>query len=184
MANVMIDCETFGVTPGTALRSIGAVTFELSSEAATERTFYANISARSCLWARLHIEEGTDKWWEQQSPEAQAALKVDQKSLYQAAIDFNAWCTHACAGRLSDIRLWCQGANFDAPLWEAASRAVGLPAPWKFYNVRDTRTLYELAEFDPRSLPRAGTYHNALDDARHQAACCRAAYAKLKGAIP
>lgn len=175
MANVMIDCETFGVTPGTALRSIGAVTFELSSEAATERTFYANISARSCLWARLHIEEGTDKWWEQQSPEAQAALKVDQRPLADVIVDFNIW----CRALGTDLRVWCQGANFDAVLWEAACRATGSAVPWKFYNVRDTRTLYELAEFDPRSLPRAGTYHNALDDARHQAACCRAAYAKL-----
>lgn len=182
--NIMLDLETLGVLPGCAIRSIGAVTFELNAngkEAANERTFYANISARSCLYARLHIEQGTDEWWNRQSPEALEGLKTDQKPLAQVATEFNTWCTHASSGILSDIRLWCQGANFDAVIWEFASRAVALPTPWKFYNVRDTRTLYALADFDPRSLPRAGTYHNALDDARHQAACCRAAWAKLKG---
>lgn len=175
----MLDLETYGTAPGCAIRSIGAVVFSLGQEDAQgERTFYANISARSCLWARLHIEQGTDEWWEQQSAEAQASLKVDQRPLAAVARDFDAWC--AGCGSAPNLRLWCQGANFDAVLWEAASRAVGLPVPWKFYNVRDTRTLYELADFDPRSLPRAGTYHNALDDARHQAACCRAAWAKLK----
>lgn len=57
--HVVFDLETFGTPPGCAIRPIGAVVFDLDKELNPERTLYANISARGCLWARLHIEEGT-----------------------------------------------------------------------------------------------------------------------------
>jgi hypothetical protein len=176
----MLDCETWGTVPGCAVRSIGAVAFTLSGpEPSPEKTFYANIDTHSCLYARLHIERGTAEWWQcqSQSQKARDDLKQGAKPLAEVANDFAQWCR--ALPPVNDLKVWSQGANFDPNIWEAAARAVNAPIPWKYYNVRDTRTLYDLAQFDTLSIPRRGTYHNALDDARHQAACCRAAYAAL-----
>ena len=177
MMDVMIDLETFGTTPGCAIRSIGAVSFELNEDRThIEQCFSANIDTHSCLYARLHIDADTHAWWRRQAPEAIAALEVDKRPLLEVVSNFEKW-----FAKVNPRSVWCQGANFDVVLWEAAARAVGRGVPWKYYAVRDTRTLYDLAGFDPRSLVRNGVYHCALDDARHQVECCRRAWAKLKG---
>jgi hypothetical protein len=77
--------------------------------------------------------------------------------------------------------IWCHGANFDEPLWNAVCRRLPTFIPWKFWNVRCTRTCYYLAQFDPKTLPRSGTHHNALDDATYQALCVQKAMSILYG---
>jgi len=178
MIHVMCDLETFGTTPGCAIRSIGAVTFTLDEGDHAEQSFSANIDTHSCLYARLHIEQGTHEWWKKQSAEAREALQKNVEPLTEVVANFNNWCRWIAPP--ADLRIWSQGSNFDVVLWEAAARAVGRGVPWKFYNCRDTRTLYDLADFDPRSVAREGVYHSALDDARHQVRCCREAYRLLK----
>jgi hypothetical protein len=178
--NVMLDLETFGTTPGCAIRSIGAVTFALEGDHA-EQSFSVNIDTHSCLYARLHIEQGTHEWWKQQSAEARAALQIDARPLSAVVAEFETWCKRQSS--MNDLKIWAQGSNFDPVLWKAAAKAVGRGVSWKFYNCRDTRTLYELAGFDPRSVARVGVYHSALDDARHQVRCCREAYKKLKNSM-
>lgn len=175
----MIDLETFGTTPGCAIRSIGACTFALSGDH-TERSYYRNIDTHSSLYARLHIEESTHTWWKQQSEEARNSLLVDPQPLSKVVDEFYQWCAALGAG--NDLYVWAQGSNFDPGLWEAALRALRVAkTPWRFYNCFDTRTLYYLAGFNPKSVSREGTYHNALDDARHQVECCRRAHARLMG---
>jgi 3' exoribonuclease, RNase T-like len=76
-------------------------------------------------------------------------------------------------------KVWSHGAVFDVPLWQEAICAVTSEAPWKHWNVRDTRTLYELAGLDVRTMQRKGVEHSALDDANFQIDCVAAAYNKL-----
>lgn len=173
MTHIMLDLETWGTTPGSALRSIGAVAFNLQGDVGAE--FYANIDKQSCLDVGLTVSPSTEKWWSQQSQQAQDALLVDPLPLHQVAGSFHAW-FRAVGGTY----VWAQGANFDPGLWEAAVAAVKLTVPWKFYNVRDTRTAYDLFGFDPRTLTRAGTYHNALADAKHQMRCVQTAVANQR----
>jgi hypothetical protein len=164
MQHIMLDLETFGTKPGCALRSIGAVAFDLDGTIGEE--FYLNIDRQSCLDAGLTIDPDTLAWWERQSPEAQAALLVDPHPLAGVVAGFHAWFKQQ-----GGVFVWSHGGNFDEPIWCAAALAVGVRVPWKFWNARCTRTAYHLTDFDPRSIPRQGTYHNARDDARYQARC-------------
>lgn len=168
MKDVMLDLETFGKAPGCAVRSIGAVFFDLRGDFGPE--FYRNIDHASCLDVGLVVDPDTAAWWKRQEASAQQALLIDPQPLRNVAMEFANWFS-AKGGE----RVWCQGANFDAPIWDAACVALNKPVPWKYYNVRDTRTAYDLYNFDPRSVSRAGTYHNALDDAKHQAVCVQTA---------
>jgi hypothetical protein len=172
MKHVMLDLETFGTKPGSVLRSIGAVVFELDGTMGPE--FYYNIDQQSCQAAGLTVDANTAEWWSRQSKEARDSLLVDPRELSWVAADFHGW---FLANVGLSGKVWAQGANFDPALWEAAALAVRNPVPWKFWNVRDTRTVYDIADMNPAVVKRAGTYHNALDDAKHQVRCVAAALA-------
>lgn len=160
--HVMLDLETFGTKHGCVVRSVGAVVFELDRPWLGEE-FYMNIDHQSCLDVGLHVDPNTEKWWSEREQAAQDAIMVDPKPLLHAVEEFQRfWHRNGLEC------VWAQGANFDPGIWEAASQAIGKSAPWKFYNVRDTRTVYDIAGFNVYRIKRDGTYHNALDDAKHQ----------------
>lgn len=175
MIHVMLDLETWGTAPGSALRSIGAVTFDPHGyDVLVERSFYANIDQQSCIENGLKIDPETVEWWSRQSRQAEDALSFQPQWLADVVNDFNFWWRH-----VEGTFVWCNGANFDEVLWRAAAHAVGLAVPWKYWNVRDTRTIWHAARINPKMIPCAGIAHNALEDARHQAKCVTQAYAKL-----
>lgn len=176
--HVMLDLETWGTRPGSALRSIGAVTFDPDA-GIVGSTFYRNIDKASCLAFGLTIDADTIAWWEKQSKESIEALEVDQRSIVHVVNDFNTW-----FAQVGGKYIWCHGANFDEPLWTAACRALAWPVPWKFWDVRCTRTIFAMADFDTKSLPRDGMHHNALDDAIHQARCVQHAMALVRTQLP
>jgi DNA polymerase III epsilon subunit-like protein len=158
--DVMIDIEALGQKPSAAVLSIGAVMF---GTAGLGETFYSPVLLQSCIDVGLKIDAETVAWWMKQSDEArQAAFRADAPPLPVVLLRFTDWFV-AQKARYP----WCHGATFDVPILDAAYEACGLPAPWKFYDVRDTRTLYDLAAL---KVDRSkGVHHNALDDARAQA---------------
>lgn len=166
MSNVMLDLETWGTTPGSALRSIGACVFDMQGN--IRETFYRNITRASCEALGLTVDPETEQWWADQSAAAQEALVPDQRHLAEVLSDFLPW-WDAVGGEY----IWSHGANFDEPLLKAAYNVVGLDAPWKFWNVRCCRTVLALGNRRPKR--EGGTHHNALDDAKAQAIAVAAA---------
>lgn len=165
----MLDLETFGTKPGSVIRSIGAVGFNPREGLGTE--FYANITEEDQINLGATKDQSTIDWWKKQSKESQDALLIDQQPLEKVAIDF------ALYWRDNKFtRVWAQGSNFDTVLWEAVCNMVNIKVPWRFWNTRDTRTAYELAGFNTKSVKREGTYHNALDDSKHQVRCLYRSY--------
>ena len=179
MNNCMVDVETWGVRPGCAIRSIGAVIFDpIAGGVGAE--FYANVDFHSCALAGLVVEPDTEAWWKGQSQAAQDALTINPVPLRDVLENFVKWFS-----RNQGIFIWSHGANFDEPIIQAAMHAVGVKAPWRYSDVRDTRTVYELARFDLRSLKRSnGTHHNALDDAKHQVIGVQQSYSRLYNGTP
>lgn len=172
--DIMLDLETLGTRPGCIVVSVGAVGFDRYTGAIL-REFYRVIDLADSQRHGLTVEVGAVAWWMRQSDEARAVFSTsefDVTPLARAASDFAEWFAE-CGGGACPI--WSHGAAFDLPIWEAALAAAGWPAPWAFWMVRDTRTVYDLTGFDPHTIKREGTYHNALDDARHQVRCLMAA---------
>lgn len=173
MNDAMIDLETFGTKPGCAIRSIGAVQFDPHTGEIGE-TFYRNVEDRSCWLAGLRLEPATARWWDGQSADAKKAFEIDQTPLREVVGDFNTWYL-----RLRIERVWCHGAGFDAPIYETCARVAGESAPWKYPNIRCTRTTYALAGVSLNDVPREGVAHNALADARHQVKVLHLAFRRL-----
>lgn len=175
MNDVMLDLETWGTRPGSAIRSVGAVLFDPETNA-TGPTFYCNVTDSSCEAAGLTRDADTVRFWDRASSEARAAFAENPQDLREVVGMFNRWWSK-CAG----YYVWSQGANFDEPLWSAACRAAGNAAPWKFWNSRCTRTIYAAAGLNFNAQKREGTHHNALEDALHQVRCVQRSYAIIRG---
>lgn len=177
MHHVMLDLETFGVRPGCVIRSIAAVEFEV--DGTTGNTFYANIEPRSCEVVGLTIDPKTRDWWLAQPTEMQAIFKKDPQTLRKIVADFYLW--FRGVGPADKIRVWAHGAAFDPPLWQAACEAVGLDnVPWSYWNIRDTRTLFDFTLLDVRDMERDSKPHSALDDCLFQVKCVAAAYQRFE----
>lgn len=175
MRDCMLDLETFGKTPGCAIRSVGAVMFDPTSEKLGEE-FYANVTRESCEERGLTADADTVKWWDSQSDEARSVLDENQRTLGDVLVSFRKFWIGAGA-----VRVWSQGANFDQPIIEEAMRRLAVGVPWKFWDSRCTRTAYGMAGLATWDMPKnRGVAHYALDDARHQARCVQLAYRRLK----
>jgi hypothetical protein len=156
MKRVMVDIETLGLEPGAAIVSIGAVEFGpdgLGDE------FVGDIDLESCQDAGLEIDASTVQWWLDQDDTAQEQLQGGE-TLATVLAGFNAW--------YDSDEIWANSPSFDCEHLERAYEAVGLDEPWDFRDERCFRTLRALG-VDAR-VSRDGTEHDALDDARYQAA--------------
>lgn len=165
MRHLMLDLETLGTKPGCVIVSIGACFF---SQSGIEEKYYQPIDIRD---SSMKIDAGTVAWWMGQSEAARAVFSDPSATgIIPALTGFSAFVEQ-------DILLWGHGASFDGPILQAAYEHCGMTAPFKFYNFRDTRTLYDIAQVFPER--EKGTHHNALDDAIAQAEAVIKAYEAL-----
>ena len=156
----MLDLETLGQKPGSVIVAIGAVKFnerEIFSE------FYARVNPESCVASGLQLDISTVMWWLKQESAARLEITKPGKPLSEVLGSFSEWLT----ANDVDVCVWGNGVGFDNALLRAAYEAIQTPCPWGFRNDRCYRTLKELVDDVP--IMRAGTHHNALDDAKSQA---------------
>lgn len=152
--HIMLDLETWGTTPGSDLRSIGACVFDpLVGYVAGHDcpvgsrqcpTFYLATDNPSCdvheqpyrYWDEgserrykypLTRDPATVQWWSEQSDEANAAF-ANPIDLREALLDFYLWLTVAVPdtimGDPAKCKIWCHGPAFDVPILEAAWRSI------------------------------------------------------------
>ena len=160
----MIDLETLDNKQTSAIIAIGAVEFS-PYEFGLGEEFYRVIDINSAIKYGT-VGGDTVKWWMQQSDEARKAIhSPNEVHMLPTAI-----------GMLTQFIdnngiVWGNGSSFDISILEHAYTQLGLIAPWKFWNVRDCRTAEEMArpKASKKDIPRQGTHHNALDDAKYQA---------------
>jgi len=60
--------------------------------------------------------------------------------------------------------IWAQGPTYDVNILEHAYKSYSKTQPWKFYRIRDSRTVLSL--WPERPVPP--TSHHALEDTRKQ----------------
>jgi len=174
---IMVDIETLGRDPGCAIVEIGAVEFNQqtgddSGDVLVKddsdpigATFATSVGLESCQAAGLEIDAGTLAWWLEQDASAREQLQGGE-TLSRALRGFREFVQ-------GTDEIWANSPAFDVAILEAAFEAVGLSAPWRYWQARDYRTMREVlsASGDWPDREQSGTDHNALDDARYQARC-------------
>lgn len=173
MNHLMIDLETLGTSTDSVVLSVGAVKFDLESDAIDGRGFYGSVSIDSNLEAGRRIEEDTLLWWLKQPAAVQAVFFEDKLSLEQALIDLSDW--------LGDNKwiVWAKGPSFDISMLEHAYRRFGMQPPWEFWNTRCVRTYMALPGAKGIKASTEGLKHNALSDAYEQVKTVQMIHRKL-----
>ena len=177
MANtdLMIDLETLATSPDASILTIGAVKFDPFGDDVKNpkcEKFYCRVDLDSCDALGLVTNDATVEWWANQSKEAQAAAfdptnRIQIEDAFQQLYKF-------CWGAK---RVWSNGACFDIVICEHVFRKVGRAIPWKFWEVRDVRTAFDLG-INPQRPPV--TAHHALEDAWNQAVGIQNVYNTLR----
>jgi hypothetical protein len=153
----MIDIETIGTGPDACILTIAMQTFDPFSRGWYDRHYYARIDTES--QPDRNIEQGTLDWWATQSPESreEAFADEDRIPLQQALEEMHPiiWNSNL---------FWANGPTFDMNIIEHAYKSYAMPLPWKYYRVRDARTVYSLYP----ELEKGAVSHHALEDCRRQ----------------
>lgn len=158
--HVMIDLETLDDAPTAAIIAIGAVRFDPETSHLASGLYY-RVDWESAM-ERGTVSASAIKWWMKQSKAARLEVIKPGMSL-DAALEKLANFVDV------DDRVWGNGATYDVSILEHAYGHGN--APWEFWNVRDVRTVVDLAHHIGISKPRIDDEdaHHALKDAEHQA---------------
>lgn len=174
--HLMIDLETLGTAPNAPVIAIGAIFFDPNTGALGETFDGAIDLADAVRYGRA--DGNTIKWWMGQSEAARQNVTRGHHNAPQVWEAFHKFCLkHG-----SNVKPWGNGSSFDISICDYAfGRILEKPAPWKFWNVRDCRTIKELADgvvtFNENL---SGVAHTALDDATFQAKWVSAYWQGLK----
>lgn len=174
-SDLMIDLETLATSPNSAVLTIGAIRFDpFGNDIEDDQCdrLYVKVDLDSCDELNLDVNEDTIAWWSQQSKEAQdEAFSTDGRIHIREAMDQLYKFAWGCN------RVWSHGASFDTVICENIFRKLNKAVPWKFWQVRDTRTLFDLG-LDPKRPPVLK--HHALEDAWNQAVGVQNIYRTLR----
>ena len=172
--NVMIDIETLSVAHNACICTIAAVKFDINDDNSykgfvnPENIFYVKVDIETCKAAGLDIDPNTVKWWNSQPEETKSEIfgTTDRIPLKLALIKLSKWITNP----LFDMKVWCHGASFDCVILQNAFDIYRMSTPWKFWNIRDTRTLYDIANIDLNEIKKETSFasHHALSDCYNQ----------------
>ena len=179
MKHLMIDLETLGQGSKAPTASVGAVYFDPAT-GDLGKEFFAKINIEDAhRYGR--IDGSTFKWWLQQSDDARLAISSGKAPIDVVLTKFREFCALAH----EDVVVWGNGPTFDMTILEHAYETVlRQPAPWKFWNVRDCRTMKDLATSLGMKIDykAQGTAHRAIDDAKAQARWVSEIWRSLAGA--
>ncbi len=183
MTNVMIDLETLGTGSDAMILSVAAVEFN-PDNGATKETFYSKVDIDSYkpYTGCFTMDGATLTWWMTTAPEAarREAFLGERLPLKTVLENLAAW-----INARGNVKPWSHGSCFDIPILSHSFKILGMDTPWKFWDIRDTRTLYDVAGVNLKTLavtPAARAYpeHHAVGDCLRQIEGVRKSYEILK----
>jgi len=166
----MLDIETLSTRPDAVVLTLGAVKFDpWSNEVDTDSGLYIRCNVDEQISLGRHVQEETLTWWGKQAEDVRE----------EALGDHNRVNVHDTLDQINRFivgsnNIWCQGPAFDIVILENLYRQVDRPAPWQFWQIRDSRTLFGV-HGDPRDKGAKGA-HNALIDCYYQAQAVQQVY--------
>jgi hypothetical protein len=138
--HIMLDLETWGTRPGSALRTIAACEFDPWGYGVGEMFHVAIDSGDQC---GLTFDEASVQWWNdpERAEANDAILAMRHYPLHVALYLFRDWIESFGP----NVLIWSNGADSDSVLVEAAYRAAGLKSPFGDNADHCFRTLKAIA---------------------------------------
>lgn len=167
----MFDLETLDTKPSAVILSLGAVKFDPRQKGidpdAERLSMRLEIDPQTSMGRT--VSDDTIAWWATQSKEAQEAAFGDANrvSVEDAIEQFHKFVWNS-------ERVWSQG-SFDVNIMEHLYTSIGKPYAWQYWQVRDSRTLFDFVD---GALDRT-KHHDAVEDAMAQAEAVQRALRKI-----
>lgn len=163
--HAMIDIETLDTSPTSLILSVGACIFDPYSdtEPHSKTTFYPSVEEQF-EYGRT-VSDATLAWWKKQDVAIlEASLTEDNRcSLASFAAKLNKFL-------VAVDKIWCQGPQFDMVIIENLFGTINHHRNWKYWQIMDSRTLFQLMPEDPRRKIQQNL-HDPAEDAYWQAVC-------------
>lgn len=176
--DVMVDIEALSRKQHAVVLTIGAVRFDRHGELMSD-PFHLRLPAQEQIDAGGHVEFDTVRWWMEQSENARQSAFYGPMA-NSLAEGLNKFSRYLKRISIEQIRLWSNGPSFDSAILQNAYARAGLPWPLRYDADRDCRTLFEMAHPQGDTpFTDMGVAHNALDDAKRQAAAVQACMRRL-----
>ena len=160
----MLDIETLATTPDAVILSFAAVKF---NEFDPRPNYYEILNLALDVDEQIELGRKVDQeavdWWAKQPQEVQEfAFNPNQRtSIADFIVKLNKFI-------VATDRIWAQGPVFDIAILENLYRQIGMPIPWQYYNIRDSRTIIKALGSDIVNVRENA--HDALADCKYQAA--------------
>jgi hypothetical protein len=149
-----IDIETLGTREGSVIIEIGACLFNPLTGESSDHLHIA-INEGLSRSQGFSVDNDTINWWSKRGgipPEP--TVKQEPESAVKIL--------HEWFEKTNPSYIWARGMDFERPLIEAYCQKFNRRLPWKHYQGRDTRTLFDLIAPNSRV---SNDVHRALPDA-------------------
>ena len=171
MTHAMIDLETLSTNPNATILTVGGVKFDPYNAIEPAQGMYFRVDVDSQTKMGRDVMQETLDWWATQPKEISDEALGDENriSLEEMIKTINKWSVGV------DV-FWCQGPLFDYAILQDIYKQLGHPAPWQYWQIRDSRTLFNLV---PKEMDKRTGLHNALEDCKFQAKKVQKVYRQL-----
>ena len=171
--HAMIDLETFSTKHSAVITSMGAIKFSPFNDEEPYDPLYIKVEVEEQTTMGRDIDDGTMAWWAKQDK-----VVLDEALSEDGRISIEEMTTQLNKFLIGVDKIWAQGPVFDMVILENLYTQLGKPVPWNFWQIRDSRTLFDLMPVDPRKEIQQ-ELHNALADCYFQAKCVQKTYKAL-----
>lgn len=168
---IMIDIETLSTKVNAVVVSVAGIRFNLKNKFSENiddyDTFYMRVDPKTCRQYNCVIDNDTMKWWKKQPIESQKEIFTpkNRHHIKTVLLELSKW-----FGKNPNTRVFANSPNFDISILDYLYDKCKLKSPWKYWNVRCTRTVYELGGVNMRNVTLQGgdSSHHALYDCLKQ----------------
>jgi hypothetical protein len=160
--DVMVDIETLSTRPNAVIVSIGAIKFDRKGplEKLEEMdSFYTKVSRESCEVLGMNVDPSTVEWWNRQDD----AIRFEALENPEGRLPIKDALKNLATWIGTSQYIWGHGDDFDCVILGEAYNICNIKVPWKFWNTRDTRTLFDLAGIRNADLPKNDKHHPIHD---------------------
>lgn len=167
----MIDIETLATTPEAVVLSVGACKFDpFSNSMPGDRRLW-----KPSLEEQFELDRKTcDKtleWWAKQDKEI-----LDRALSEEGRISLTDFFGYLNKYLVGVDKIWCQGPQFDMVILENLYRMRDHHYNWAYWQICDSRTIFNMMPEDPRKEIQTDA-HDAAADAYYQAVCVQKTFA-------
>ena len=170
--DIMIDLETLATGNDAVVLTLGAVKFDPHTNQDPYDPLYFKIEIDEQTALGRVIDPNTVEWWSKQPQEAQ-----DEAFAEDGRISMDEATNQLSRFIVGSNKIWAQGTMFDIGILENFYKMIGKPAPWAYWQIRDSRTVGDMGDYSAKTDNKVA--HNALADAYSQAKGVQSIYKQL-----